>query len=219
MKTKYVSKFEVKKYLLIGVIIYLISLLYLLFLNPMLQKQNTSNVVSIIYFLLMSFCILFFTNIFDFNIGCYRDAKNSDKNFNKKRIAVITIFSLIVIGKILLGFWARDFVENNLSTTQFIFSIIKQVFVVVAEEYLFTGLLYEGFREKKIPYALNIIIVSLLFAITHYSVFANGFDIINLSAIFLIRFIILLGYKLFPFIPFYCVFHFLWNFGSLIVML
>ena len=219
MKTKCVSKFEVKKYLLIGVIIYLISLLYLLFLNPMLQKQNTSNVVSIIYFLLMSFCILFFTNIFDFNIGCYRDAKNSDKNFNKKRIAVITIFSLIVIGKILLGFWARDFVENKLSTTLFIFSIIKQVFVVVAEEYLFTGLLYEGFREKKIPYVLNIIIVSLLFAITHYSVFANEFDIINLSAIFLIRFIILLGYKLFPFIPFYCVFHFLWNFGSLIVML
>ena len=213
MKTKCVSKFEVKKYLLIGVIIYLISLLYLLFLNPMLQKQNTSNVVSIIYFLLMSFCILFFTNIFDFNIGCYRDAKNSDKNFNKKRIAVITIFSLIVIGKILLGFWARDF-----STTQFIISIIKQVFVVVAEEYLFTGLLYEGFREKKIPYVLNIIIVSLLFAITHYSVFANGFDIINLSAIFLIRFIILLGYKFFPFIPFYCVFHVLWNFGSLIVM-
>ena len=218
MKTKCVSKFEVKKYLLIGVIIYLISLLYLLFLNPMLQKQNTSNVVSIIYFLLMSFCILFFTNIFDFNIGCYRDAKNSDKNFNKKRIAVITIFSLIVIGKILLGFWARDFVENNLSTTQFIFSIIKQVFVVVAEEYLFTGLLYEGFREKKIPYVLNIIIVSLLFAITHYSVFANGFDIINLSAIFVIRFIIILGFKLFPFIQFYCVFHVLWNFGSLIVM-
>ena len=218
MKTKCVSKFEVKKYLLIGVIIYLISLLYLLFLNPMLQKQNTSNVVSIIYFLLMSFCILFFTNIFDFNIGCYRDVKNNDKNFNKKRIAVITIFSLIVIGKILLCFWARDFVENKLSTTLFIFSIVKQVFVVVAEEYLFTGLLYEGFREKKIPYALNIIIVSLLFAITHYSVFANGFEIINLSTIFLIRFIILLGYKLFPFIPFYCVFHFLWNFGNLIVM-
>lgn len=219
MKTKCVSKFEVKKYLLIGVIIYLISLLYLLFLNPMLQKQNTSNVVSIIYFLLMSFCILFFTNIFDFNIGCYSDAKNSDKNFNKKRITVITIFSLIVIGKILLCLWARNLMEGMLSTNQFIFSIVKQFFVVIAEEYLFIGLFYEGFREKKIPYALNIIIVSLLFAIAHYSVFANGFDIINLSAIFLIRFIILLGYKLFPFIPFYCVFHFLWNFGSLIVML
>lgn len=218
MKTKCVSKFEVKKYLLIGVIIYLISLLYLLFLNPMLQKQNTSNVVSIIYFLLMSFCILFFTNIFDFNIGCYRDAKKSDKNFNKKRIAVITIFSLIVIGKILLCLWARNLMEGMLSTSQFIFSIVKQFFVVIAEEYLFIGLFYEGFKTKKLPFVANVIIVSILFTLLHFTNFSNGFDIYSFSTIFAIRLIILFGYKVFPFIPFFCAFHFLWNFGSYLTL-
>lgn len=214
MKTKCTEK----KYLHMGLVIYILSFIYLLFLNPILQKYDTNDIHSILFFAIISFCILFFTNIFEYNIGCYRDAKNSDKNFNKKRIAVITIFSLIVIGKILLCFWDRDFVENNLSTTQFIFSIVKQFFVVIAEEYLFIGLFYEGFKTKKIPFIANIIIVSILFTLLHFTNFSNGFDIYSFCTIFAIRLIILFGYKVFPFIPFFCVFHFLWNFGSYLTL-
>ena len=77
---------------------------------------------------------------------------------------------------------------------------------------------YEGFKTKKLPFIANVIIVSILFTLLHFTNFSNGFDIYSFCTIFAIRLIILFGYKVFPFIPFFCAFHFLWNFGSYLTL-
>ena len=77
-----------------------------------------------------------------------------------------------------------------------------------AEEMFFKGLLYRLFEEIGIPYVFNIVVVSILFAVMHWS-FSLAFIVL-----FFISLFSLILFRIYPSILSFSIFHLLWNIST-----
>lgn len=196
-------------YLAIAGIILGISLLYLIFLAPTLREVVPFRLNSIVYYLCMLFIVLKFTDIYHFNLSYLKEKKVENKTkFLINKTIVIFIFTIIIVGKTFLMVMIRKNIDSPFPLHEIIGTAILYIFSGFAEEYLFSGLLFEGFKKKGMPYFLNVLIVCTLFAFYHRD-FSFYFFIP-----FGIRFVILLGYRFYPSLIFFSIFHCLWNEAS-----
>lgn len=201
-------------YLAIAGIILAVSLPYLFFLLPVLYDKIPFRINSIVFYSCIIFVIFKFTDIFRFNISSLKEQKeNNKKKFLISKIIVISIFSSIIVAKIFLIILARESLNVNFPLYEIIGSAIVYILSAIAEEYLFSGLLFEGFKKKGMPFFLNVLIVCTLFAFYHRD-FSFYFFIP-----FGIRFVMLLGYRFYPSLLFFSLFHCLWNEASNLCLL
>ena len=206
---KNLLKDKSNNYLAIAGILLGLSLLYLIFLAPSLREVVPFQLNTIFYHLCVLFVILKFTDIYHFNLSYLKEKKIENKTkFLINKSIVIFIFTIIIVGKTFLMIMARKHIDSPFPLQEIIGSAILFIFSGFAEEYLFSGLLFEGFKKKGMPFIINVLIVSLLFAFYH----------LDFSFYFLvrfgIRFIILLGYRFYPSLIFFSIFHCLWNEAS-----
>ena len=206
---KNLLKDKSNNYLAIAGILLGISLLYLIFLSPTLCEVVPFRLNTIVYYLCILLVILKFTDIYHFNLSYLKEKKLENKTkFLINKTIVIFIFTIIIVGKTFLMIMIRKNIDSPFPLQEIIGSAILFIFSGFAEEYLFSGLLFEGFKRKGLPFIINVLIVSLLFAFYHLD-FSFSFFIP-----FGIRFVMLLGYRFYPSLIFFSIFHCLWNEAS-----
>lgn len=206
---KNLLKDKSNNYLAIAGIILGISLLYLIFLAPSLREVVPFRLNTIVYNLCILFVILKFTDIYHYNLSYLKEKKSESKTkFLINKSIVIFIFTIIIVGKTFLMIMTRENMDSSFPLHEIIGSAIVYIFTGFAEEYLFSGLLFEGLKKKGMPFIINVLIVSLLFAFIH----------LDFSIYFLIRFgfrfFVLLAYRFYPSLLFFSIFHCLWNEAS-----
>ena len=206
---KNLLKDKSNNYLAIAGILLGLSLLYLIFLSPTLREVVPFQLNTIFYHLCVLFVILKFTDIYHFNLSYLKEKKVENKTkFLINKSIVIFIFTIILVGKTFLMIIARKNIDLTFPLHKIIGSAILYIFIGFSEEYLFSGLLFEGFKKKGMPFIINVLIVSLLFAFIH----------LDFSIYFLVRFgfrfFVLLAYRFYPSLLFFSIFHCLWNEAS-----
>lgn len=206
---KNLLKDKSNNYLAIAGIILGISLLYLIFLAPSLREVVPFRLNTIVYNLCILFVILKFTDIYHYNLSYLKEKKLENKTkFLINKSIIIFIFTIIIVGKTFLMIMVRKHIDSTFPLHEIIGSAIVYIFTGFAEEYLFSGLLFEGLKKKGMPFIINVLIVSLLFAFIH----------LDFSIYFLIRFgfrfFVLLAYRFYPSLLFFSIFHCLWNEAS-----
>ena len=169
----------------------------------------TKYILSFLSIVCMLFIVLKFTDIYHFNLSCLKEKKAENKTkFLINKTIVIFIFTIILVGKTFLMIMARKNIDASFTLYEIIGATIAFIFNGFAEEYLFSGLLFEGFKKKGMPFIINVLIVSLLFAFIH----------LDFSIYFLVRFgfrfFVLLAYRFYPSLLFFSIFHCLWNEAS-----
>ncbi|HBG36744.1 MAG TPA: hypothetical protein DDW88_06735 [Treponema sp.] len=95
--------------------------------------------------------------------------------------------------------------DLSIPRTELIVHIISFIFGGIAEEAIFTGLLHEYLKKTKLPFLLNIFIVSFLFSLAHLD-FSLAF-----FGIFIVRVVFLTGYYFYPSLIFFGIYHTLRN--------
>lgn len=198
-----------KSYLIVFCILYLLGLLFVSVITPFFRNKSFPpyNSVMIIYFAISLIMIFCFTDLFKNNIHNLKTEKEKAANkFYIKKITVIFIYSAILIGKTILAYKAKSSMNYSVSLKKAITNIIIFIFSGISEESIFSGLLYEILRRKKVPFIINVVLVSLLFSFAHWQ-----FSIIVFLAVFIFRIVILIGYYFYPSLFFFGIFHTLWN--------
>jgi len=194
-------------YLVVFSILYILSFVFSIFICPYSREKwpFLYNSMILVFFIISLFAVYSFTDLFKENRAHLKKEKLVSKKFCIKKTIVIIIFSLFAVGRIIISILLRKKFDLSIPRTELIVHIISFIFGGIAEEVIFTGLLHEYLKKIKLPFLLNIFIVSFLFSLAHLD-FSLAF-----FGIFIVRVIFLTGYYFYPSLIFFGIYHTLRN--------
>lgn len=195
-------------YIIVFGILFVLELILLKFVAPYVQQNFPPpfHKSMIVYFIIVYVLVFRFTNLWKNNHDeICRLKEEQCKIFRIGKILVVLIFSILLFFRVYIIYAARDYMDIPFILAEYIPQVLLYLLSGFGEEFLYSGLLYEGLKQKKVPFMLNILIVSLIFAFSHLQ-----FNAIFLGT-FLFRIVVMIGFRFYPSLVFFGIFHTLYN--------
>lgn len=195
-----------KSYLIILIIVYALSIITNLLANPDLTDTPLGGVI-LIYYGAALIIIALFTDLIEVTKENILNLQaESSSKFTKRKVLVIVFFSIIIAVRIGGFYFVRQKSGPLIPREGLVFDITRYILGGIAEELLFTGLLYGFLKYKKIPLVLNILIVTVLFTVFHFD-----FTLGAIMSLVLFRVVVLIGFNYYPSLVFFSIYHILYN--------
>lgn len=165
------------------------------------------NGLRILYYGFIIVIVCLFTNLFgNTKTNLVNQRELSIKKYSLNKIMVISFFSFIIAGRIIVFYIWRQKTGPIYLKEEILYDITRYILGGIAEELLFTGLLYGYLKQKRMKDFLTIAIVTVLFILPHFN-----FTLGAIISFTLFRVIVLIGFKFYPSLLFFSMYHILYN--------
>ena len=191
-----------KKRLILSISLYFLALIDSFILNYRIQNASLSYLIAFIYYLITVALLCYYLMPFSENMNVLRSLKYR-KYYDIKKIFVYAVVITTLVIKIILICKIKD-LDYSFSVERLL-ACLSYAIGSIAEELLFRYTIYSKILKEKFPVIISVIITAILFALFH--------GLLNMAffAYFAIGLIWTYLFELYPCLPLFMIYHFLWN--------
>ncbi|MCR4735992.1 MAG: CPBP family intramembrane metalloprotease [Treponema sp.] len=191
-----------RKKIILSVFLYSLALIDSFILNHRIQNSSLSYVTALLYYLIVVGLLEYYLRPFHENLISLKSLKYG-KYFKIKKIVVYTVITVTLIIKAIIYFQ----IEKSAHSPSWKMLLVYGSYAIgsVAEELLFRYTIYEKILKEKFPAIVSVVIAAFLFAVFHGSLNMDFF------AYFVIGLIWTYLFDLYPCLPLFVTYHFIWN--------